>query len=417
MQAKKGFLLFLTVTLWNGVTLYKSYSGYEVLKIGPVTESVLSEFSDLQHDARFDFWSRPRLGSDNFVMVSSGNAPYLASALRSLQLDFSTYINDVGPLVTKEIEEHEFLKATKKRQPKAVTFDRFMEFNEIQDYMDEVNAAYPNLTTIVDLETTFLGKKIRGLRLSNSPGKRLVIMDCALHAREWMAPPVCLKTITELLDNYESNKELLDLVDWLVIPIANPDGYVYSFSTDRFWRKNRKIDLSSPCFGVDPNRNYDFHWGGENVSDPCSLTYPGTGPFSEKESLAVGGQLLANSGNIAIYLAIHSYGELILFPWGYTTELPPNAPELGATGNEAAAAVFAHRGMEYTTGTSAGLLYLQFGAADDFAMGMANVPYSYTWELPGGGTGGFNPPASEIIPVVTETWDGIVSMVRKAAEN
>lgn len=60
---------------------------------------------------------------------------------------------------------------------------------------------------------------------------------------------------------------------------------------------------------------------------------------------------------------------------------------------------------------------LQFGAADDFALGAANIPYSYTWELPGGGTGGFNPPASEIVPVVTETWDGIVTMVRRAAAN
>jgi hypothetical protein len=60
---------------------------------------------------------------------------------------------------------------------------------------------------------------------------------------------------------------------------------------------------------------------------------------------------------------------------------------------------------------------LQFGAADDYALGAANIPYSYTWELPGGGTGGFNPPASEIIPVVTETWDGIVAMVTRAAAN
>jgi Zinc carboxypeptidase len=81
---------------------------------------------------------------------------------------------------------------------------------------------------------------------------------------------------------------------------------------------------------VDPNRNFDFHWGGsrnnciwnqnfiimkycfpgENVSDPCSLTYPGVSAFSEKESSAIGTQLLAQSEKIILYLAIHSYGEV-----------------------------------------------------------------------------------------------------------
>jgi len=87
------------------------------------------------------------------------------------------------------------------------------------------------LATVVELERTFQGRRIRALHLSNGPGKKAVFMDCALHAREWMAPPVCLKTITELLDNYETNKDLLDLVDWWVVPVVNPDGYVYSFST------------------------------------------------------------------------------------------------------------------------------------------------------------------------------------------
>jgi murein tripeptide amidase MpaA len=94
-----------------------------------------------------------------------------------------------------------------------------------------VAAAYPDLATVVELERTFLGRRIRGLHLSNGPGKKVVFIDCALHAREWIAPPMCLKTITELLDNYATNKYLLDLVDWWIVPVVNPDGYVYSFST------------------------------------------------------------------------------------------------------------------------------------------------------------------------------------------
>ncbi|XP_059476371.1 carboxypeptidase B1-like isoform X2 [Neocloeon triangulifer] len=294
------------------VLTYKTYNGYKVLRVGPVEMDYFEAFAELEHDPRFDFWSRPRLGNDNLVMVSGDELSDLTKKLIKLDIEFSIFIDDVGPTVSKEIKEHEFLKSiTRETNSRNITFERFMEFAEIQAYIDEMHSAYPNLTAVVDLETTFQGRQIRALHLSNGPGKRMVMMDCALHAREWMAPPVCLKTIMELLDNYNVNKELLDLADWWIVPVANPDGYVYSFEKDRFWRKNRKINFPSPCLGVDPNRNYDFYWGGENVSDPCSLTYPGTGPFSEKESRAVGNQLLAQSGNIAIYLAIHSYGEFI----------------------------------------------------------------------------------------------------------
>jgi len=43
------------------------------------------------------------------------------------------------------------------------------------------------------------------------------------------------------------------------------------------------------------------------------------------------------------------------------------------------------------------------------------VPYSYTYELPGGGSGGFNPPASRIQGVVDETWPGMKVLVERAA--
>lgn len=75
---------------------------------------------------------------------------------------------------------------------------------------------------------------MRVLKISNGPGKKAIFTDAAIHAREWITPPVILKIAFELLENYDANKALVDMVDWYLLPVANPDGYVYSWDTVLF---------------------------------------------------------------------------------------------------------------------------------------------------------------------------------------
>ena len=80
-------------------------------------------------------------------------------------------------------------------------------------------------------------------------------------------------------------------VKWIVIPVLNPDGYVYTWTRDRMWRKNRNPRAGRfgrrGCVGVDLNRNYDIEWGRNGISrNPCSDIYPGKKAFSEPESKA-----------------------------------------------------------------------------------------------------------------------------------
>ena len=60
----------------------------------------------------------------------------------------------------------------------------------------------------------------------------------------------------------------MDNYNFFFIPIMNPDGYIYSWEVDRFWRKSRNLNEGSDCMGTDLNRNYDSSWGSKSVAMP-----------------------------------------------------------------------------------------------------------------------------------------------------
>ena len=102
-------------------------------------------------------------------------------------------------------------------------------------------------------------------------------------------------------------------VTLLAVPVANPDGYQHSWDHDRYWRKNRRDQ-----HGVDLNRNFEVAWGERGASDdPRSPIYHGPSPFSEPESVAL--RDLLRREKIEGHIDFHSYSQLVLYPWSYTS--------------------------------------------------------------------------------------------------
>lgn len=139
----------------------------------------------------------------------------------------------------------------------------------------------------------------------------------------------------------------------------------------------------------------------------CSEVYAGPSAFSEKETQALREYLHANQERIKLYLTFHSYGNYLLYPWGYTNALPDNNDELYALGVKVNDAISSISGTTYLIGTSTNLLYAAAGGSDDYAKGVNGIELAYCIELPGGGSVGFNPPATRIWPIVQETWEGV----------
>ena len=158
-------------------------------------------------------------------------------------------------------------------------------------------------------------------------------------------------------------------------------------------------------------RNWSVKWGTGASKDPCSNVFRGSKPFSEKETQGMR-DALQREAPIDLFITFHSYGKLLLYPWGWTEESPDNERELRILGSRFVEAVrYASKGnISYTMGSTYKDYGMGSGTSDDWAYGNNSVPYSYTIELPDDETHGFLLPESRIKNTLLETAIGIYCM-------
>lgn len=186
-------------------------------------------------------------------------------------------------------------------------------------------------------------------------------MNLKINYREWIAPATALYIIDQLLDTKSNYTKLLNDLDFVIQPLVNPDGYEFSFNRYRLWRKTRSLNGLN-CIGVDANRNYDFHWQEVGSSDnSCAQTYHGRNAFSEKESQVSRDIMKSLKGNCKFFLTLHSYGNYLLYPWGYTNDLPVNWKDMDEVAQVGAEAMNRATGVNYTVGSTSITLYKASG--------------------------------------------------------
>jgi hypothetical protein len=133
------------------------------------------------------------------------------------------------------------------------------------------------------------------------------------HAREWISVEMALR----LLEHFATLGNAPATQDLWVIPVVNPDGFAFTFASERLWRKNRRPNPDG-SFGVDLNRNYPAFWGFDDVgssASPQAETFRGPAPGSEPETQAVMDFHVSHPPAVAV--SYHSYSDLILFPYAH----------------------------------------------------------------------------------------------------
>ncbi len=292
----------------------------------------------------------------------------------------------------------------------------YTEYDEMVPILQNLANTYPNICRLYDIGDTWENREIWALKISDNVGedeaaeKDIMINGCH-HAREIMTVEVPLYLAKNLCEKYPGDpdvKLIVDNVETWIIPMLNPDGHNYVFKVYNMWRKNRR-DNGGGVYGVDLNRNYDYHWGESGAShDPRSNTYCGPSAFSEPETQALR-DLVNNVNHQFLYtLNYHSYHPAMLYPWAYTYGHPPE-PNYTYYKNLATYLLQTLPGWEHGNDWEV-LRYLASGNAVDWEYDGAGheKDWGFTFEI----DTSFQPPASQIPITCAEQYTVLLKLLK-----
>jgi hypothetical protein len=210
---------------------------------------------------------------------------------------------------------------------------RVHNYPEMVAEIHEVEADHPDIVDVFSIGESFNGRDIWAAKISDNVAtdedEPEAMFDAMHHGDEHLTLEQALYLFHELTDDYGTGSKVTRLVNtretWIIFAL-NPDGMQYDLGGDpyRGWRKNRQPNAGSEKVGTDLNRNYDYKWGccGGSSGNPGGNTYRGPEPFSAPEARAladfVDSRVIDGQQQIRTHISLHTNGELILWPWGYT---------------------------------------------------------------------------------------------------
>ncbi|KAF2892787.1 hypothetical protein ILUMI_13385 [Ignelater luminosus] len=404
------FFVFIT-TVFPANTASNRFDNFTVYRVVPRTSKQLEILRRLQENTidNYNFWTDVgAVGHPVDIMVPPNLKSKFLNFLSTQRFEYKLWINNVQRLLDAE-------KPQADNRARAVDWSDYYNLETIYHWMDKLNEEYPATVTPIVIGYSYEKREIRGIKVSFGATKKTVFIEGGMHAREWISPAVVTYILNEILSSNDGEvREMAESRDWYFFPVCNPDGYVYTHSKNRFWRKTRKP--YGRCYGADPNRNWNFLWmqGGAS-NDSCTETFAGSSPFSEIEVKNLAEFIGTIANTLETYLSFHSYSQLILTLYGRKgLALPKKLDQQLRIARAAADGISFRYGTIFRVGSIVGLMGVISGTSVDYVKGTyKKVPYVYAIELRDQGRCGFVLPKQQIIPSGREMLDGLVRMFRE----
>jgi len=305
----------------------------------------------------------------------------------------------------------------------------YHDYAEMVADIQLVAANHPDIFSIFSIGTSYEGRELWAGKISDNVAvdedEPEVLFTHHQHAREHLTVEMGLYTLHMLTDEYNVDQQITDLVNsrevWMIFDM-NPDGGEYDIATGsyRSWRKNRQPNPGSSAVGTDLNRNWGYKWGccGGSSGTTSSETYRGPGPFSSPEDSLVrdfvNSRVVNGKQQIKVALDLHAYGELVMWPAGYTfTDVPADLTQddrdVMATMGQAMAA-----SNGYTPGQASDL-YITDGTSLDWLYGVHGI-INFAFEMypVTSSQGGFYPGDEIIAAQTARNRDAILYLLDKA---
>ncbi|MFF5918304.1 M14 family metallopeptidase [Streptomyces flavochromogenes] len=306
---------------------------------------------------------------------------------------------------------------------------RYHNYAEMNAEIDQRLAAHPSIMRKQVIGKSYQGRDIVAIKISDNvatdEAEPEVLFTHHQHAREHLTVEMALYLLRELGAGYGSDSRITSAVNgreiWIV-PDLNPDGGEYDIASGsyRSWRKNRQPNSGSSYIGTDMNRNWDYKWGccGGSSGSKSSETYRGAAPESAPEVKVVAdfvrSRVVGGKQQITAAIDFHTYSELVLWPFGWTTA--NTAPGMTLDDRNAFAAVGGKMAASngYTPEQSSDL-YITDGSIDDYLWGSQRI-FAYTFEMypSSSGGGGFYPPDEVIERETSRNRDAVLQLLENA---
>lgn len=408
----------------------KQYEQDQVVRID-VEDSTMKLFLlKGDHDITYKIWNK----FSNFVDLQI-NQPNLYKLVGKFpQLKYNVIIEDLPQTIFETYpNSSDLMPELSQFSTKTMNTDEFAILGELmfREYrpLSTVNAwleilqqSYPDIIQIETIGETYEHREYKVVHFAvpndeiDHEDRKTMVITGGIHAREWISTSSILYIIYQLIQAYQENpeSEMLKNLDFLLIPVANPDGYEYTWTNDRLWRKNRQETIHPQCFGIDIDHSYDYHW--TKSSDwPCGEEYSGEEPGEAIESQIWNAYLNSTNGKhkISCYIDLHSYSQEILYPYAYSCQEQPrdkeNLIEL-AWGMAKTIRLFSGKGYDVLPACidrdSDLMPDLGSGSALDY-MYHNRAYWAYQIKLRDTGSHGFLLPSKYIEPVGQEIYAGI----------